>query len=78
MVLSVGGLILLDISQLKKLQKRSTRSFHQQKKLIANVLNGQKVYCPQCEKLLSVKVDYDKGSTKIFCKATCTDIELEH
>ncbi|MDO6428797.1 hypothetical protein Q4489_17445 [Thalassotalea sp. 1_MG-2023] len=69
---------MLDISQLQTLQKRSAKSYHQQKKLIANVLKGQKECCPHCEKPLSINVDYDQGITKIRCKAACTDIELEH
>lgn len=70
--------MLSDISQLKALQKRSSQSFHQQKKLIANLLVGKKEHCLKCAKLLYVEIDNDKNVTRISCKAACTQIELEH
>ncbi|WP_286235290.1 hypothetical protein [Thalassotalea sediminis] len=68
---------MLDITSLKTLQKRSSQSFHQQKKFIADVLAGKQCNCPHCGKALLVEFDEAQGMTKILCKKLCTNLVLE-
>ena len=68
---------MINIQQFKALQKKTSDSFHLQKKSIKNILLGKNVYCQQCHKILQVKFTKDATIAHVYCAKGCTDIELE-
>ncbi|NQY64953.1 MAG: hypothetical protein HRT38_14720 [Alteromonadaceae bacterium] len=74
---------MIDPKQFDSLQKMTSKSFHQQKKLIKNVMAGKKVFCPVCDQLLVLtlpKAGEQSKSNKapgISCAKGCTDIILD-
>ena len=71
---------MIDISALKQLQKNSTDSFHQQKKIIKKLTAGQQVLCETCKQPLTLRLPVkgkDQQASFIFCDKGCTDILLD-
>jgi ATP sulfurylase len=68
---------MINIQQFKALQKKTSDSFHQQKKLIKNIMLGKNVYCRQCQEILQVKFTKEATIAHVCCTKGCTDIELE-
>lgn len=64
-------------SQFDALVKASSKSYHQQKNFIKNVLNGKVQQCPTCQQTLTIVLDNSTGSNGIYCIKKCTDISLE-
>jgi len=60
-----------------QLQKTSAESFHQQKRLIKQVLAGHKVLCPGCQQAITVKRDQQAQQLQLTCVKRCTDILLD-
>ncbi|MBL4908612.1 MAG: hypothetical protein JKX78_01080 [Alteromonadaceae bacterium] len=68
---------MINIQQFKTLQKKTSASFHQQKKLIKNIMLGKDVYCQQCNGILQVKFNKEATLAHVCCVQRCTDIKLE-
>lgn len=67
----------VDLSQLKSLNKRSANAFHQQKKLIAKVMQGEDVKCEKCGQIISYEQSEKISPLHLKCSQGCTDIMLE-
>ena len=67
----------VDLSKLAALQKSSKQSFFQQKKLVTQVLAGQKVLCQECQQPLKFSSSEQAEHSGIFCPQGCTDIQLD-
>jgi hypothetical protein len=65
------------IASFEQLQKSSSDSFHQQKKLIKQVLLGKTILCAVCRKPLQVKQDNTLKQFHIYCDKKCTSILLD-
>jgi hypothetical protein len=71
---------MIDISVLEQLQKNSSHSFHQHKKLIKKLTAGQQVLCETCKQPLKLRLPVkrnDEQASSIFCDKGCTDILLD-
>ncbi|NQY35200.1 MAG: hypothetical protein HRT37_09590 [Alteromonadaceae bacterium] len=74
---------MIDAKQFASLQKMSSKSFHQQKNLIKNVMAGKKTFCPECDQLLVLTLPDTGEPSKlnkapgISCVKGCTDIQLD-
>jgi hypothetical protein len=71
---------MIDIQKLSALQKKSSRSFHQQKTLIKKLMAGQQVLCQCCQQPLQLhlpKGSNEAESSTICCPKGCTDILLD-
>jgi len=68
---------MINIQQFKSLQKKSSQSFHQQKKLIKNLMLGKPQYCPICKEKLAFKSNEKGTLVNVYCVKGCTDIELD-
>lgn len=67
----------IDISQFNLLKKKSSDSFHQQKKMIAQLLKGEKVMCEHCQQQIVMTPASNEHPLKLSCLKKCTDIELD-
>jgi len=68
---------MINIQQFKQLQKKTSRSYHQQKTLIKKVLAGQIINCEICRQQLIVYLPEKYEVTGIRCAKGCTDIQLD-
>jgi RNA polymerase-binding transcription factor DksA len=69
-------IFMADLSELLQLNQRQSSLFHQHKKWLKQVLNGEVVKCQECGKPL--KLEKNKEKLILRCEALCTDVELEH
>lgn len=67
----------IDISQFSRLKKRSSDSFHQQKKMITQLLRGEEVKCEHCHQAIVMIPASNEHPLKLRCVKECTDIELD-
>ncbi len=67
----------IDIKQFAALQKASKDSFFQQKKLVKQVMAGQKVLCSVCNQPLVLTIPEQDEISGIRCNKGCTDIQLD-
>lgn len=67
----------IDISQFNHLKKQCSQSFHQQKKLIAQVMKGEQVKCDVCKQEVSMIPASNEQPLKVRCAKGCTDIQLD-
>lgn len=66
---------MAELSELLNINKKSAKSFYQQKKLISALMAGKQVKCQQCAQPLSLVPDED--NVVISCQRNCTHILLE-
>ena len=80
----------IDLEKFSALQKNSSRSFHQQKKVIKKLMAGQQVLCEHCQHPLKLHLPREKqpndqsthvkstdDKSTICCAKGCTDIQLD-
>ena len=65
-----------ELSELLSINKKTAKSFHQQKKLIADLMKGKQVNCTHCQQPLAMSKNEDENVV-ISCKQQCTNILLE-
>ena len=71
---------MIDLKQFALLHKKSSKSFHQQKALIKQVMAGKAIDCPECGTRLRLTLPTGSNSnvaTGIKCEKGCTDILLD-
>ena len=67
------------LQQLTTLNKRTSKTYNDQKAMIKKVMQGRIINCQKCKQPLHLdaptKVNDSRG--KLACKNGCTDIELD-
>ncbi len=67
----------LDLKKFAALQRASKESFVQQKKLVKQVMLGQKIPCSTCNQPLMLTTPEQDETSGIRCSMGCTDIQLD-
>ena len=68
---------MIDAEQFKQLQKRSAKSFNDQKALIKKVMAGRTIACTVCGEALMLFPPESSDTPGIRCRKQCTVIELD-
>ena len=68
---------MIDIKDFSQLQKKSSRSFNDQKALIKKIIAGREIKCPDCGQNIQHFPPETSEQPGIRCTRRCTDIELD-
>lgn len=68
---------MIDLSGLNEFSKRKSKTFHQEKKYIKQILNGSNVSCRECLQPLTMRNINNNAQLQLQCKKGCTDILLD-
>jgi|GEM_PF-1141738 len=73
---------MINIKQFAELQKKSKKSFANQRQVMKKVIAGQEVLCPTCQQPLYLLTPEqcttsNNKNSGIRCKKGCTDIQLD-